>query len=114
MFDESRGRAFASAPVEFPVNRHVITMLAGGFLCSCGERGQGRQRPTALASQHQLAALMTSAMNGEGPLVTNCLECNSESSVEVVDDAIAAYAAWLRAPCAACGMRPLDVAGGVQ
>jgi hypothetical protein len=77
------------------MTRHIITLSAGGFQCSCAERGQGRQPPTALASQHQLSALMQSSMNGDGPLVTNCLNCNAESVVAGSDDAITAYAAGL-------------------
>jgi hypothetical protein len=94
------------------MTRHVISLFPGGFLCSCGERTETAERASAVASRHQLAALVRDAMNGSGPLVTNCLACNAESQLPTTtDDAIAAYADWVGAPCPSCGKKPIDVAG---
>jgi hypothetical protein len=93
------------------MTKHIIAMLPAGFSCSCGERGEGGERPTALASRHQLAALVQDAMNGSGPLVINCLLCNGESLLPATDDdTITAYASWLRSPCRLCGRKPSDIA----
>jgi hypothetical protein len=100
---------------QFPaenMTKHLISLVPMGFLCSCGERTESAERPTAVASRHQLAALLRDAMNGSGPLVTNCLACNAESLLPTTsDDAIVAYAAWVGSPCPSCGKKPVDVAG---
>ncbi|HUJ16363.1 MAG TPA: hypothetical protein VL284_21420 [Thermoanaerobaculia bacterium] len=73
---------------------------------------QKPQRPLAVASQHQLAALVTEAVNGGHSLVTNCLACGGESIIPAVrDETVAAYAAWLRTPCSFCGKTPNEVSG---
>ena len=94
------------------MTKHLITILPAGFRCSCGEVREGAERPTAAASQHQLAALVKDAMNGDGPLVINCLACNGESLLPAADDdTLTAYASWIRKPCPLCGKKPADVSG---
>jgi len=92
------------------MTKHLISLLALGYQCSCGERVEGPERPTAGAARHQLAALVRDAMNGSGPLVTNCLACRAESALPAIsDDAIAAYAAWAGTPCPSCGQKPVEI-----
>ena len=91
------------------MTKHLISLLPFGYLCSCGEQAEGPERPTAGASRHQLAALVRDAMNGSGPLITNCLACRAESTLPATnDDALAAYAEWARTPCTSCGRKPVD------
>jgi len=94
------------------VSKHLITILPAGFRCSCGERGEAADRPAAAASQHQLAALVRDAMNGNGPLVINCLACNGELLFPAPeDDTLTAYASWTRKPCPLCGRKPTEISG---
>jgi len=91
------------------MTKHLISLLPFGYLCSCGERVEGPERPVAGASRHQLAALVRDAMNGSGPLVTNCLACHAESALPATNsDAIAAYAEWASTPCPSCGRKPVE------
>lgn len=71
------------------------------------------ERPRAAASQHQLAALVQETVNGGHAIVTNCLECGGESIIPANrGETVAAYAEWLRTPCAFCGKTPLEISGG--
>jgi hypothetical protein len=91
------------------MTKHLISLLPFGYLCSCGERVEGPERPAAGASRHQLAALVRDAMNGSGPLVTNCLACRAESTLPATNsDAIRAYAEWASTPCPSCGRKPVE------
>jgi len=99
--------------------KHLIALSGVGFVCSCGvaydasDRSLMRKkdRPRAVASQHQLAAYIEGSLNGGDALVTNCLACDGESIVPAAsDETVVAFAEWLRTACAFCGKAPIDVA----
>jgi hypothetical protein len=101
--------------------KHLIALSGVGFVCSCGvaydasERSLMRKkdRPRAVASQHQLAAYIDGSLRGGAALVTNCLACQGESIIPAAtDETVVAFAAWLRTPCAFCGKTPIDVSDG--
>jgi hypothetical protein len=103
------------------VAKHLITLTGVGFACSCGvsydasDRTLRRKkdRPRAVASQHQLAAFIESSLNGGNALVTNCLACNGEAIIPAApDETVNAFANWLRTPCAFCGKTPIELTEG--
>jgi hypothetical protein len=102
------------------LTKHLIELSGKGFVCSCGERYDAsertlvrrKDRPRAVASQHQLAAYVQGSLNGGQALVTNCLACNGESIIPASnDDTVAVFANWVRTPCAFCGKTPAEISG---
>ena len=103
--------------------KHLIQLTGLGFVCSCGERYDAsdrslirkKNRPRAVASQHQLAAFIQGSMNDGEALVTNCLSCNSEAIIPAArENTLAAFSNWLRTACAFCGSTPIGPADSVQ
>ena len=101
--------------------KHLVEVSARGFVCSCGETYDASdrslmrkpERPRAVASQHQLAALVHEAFDGGDSIVTNCLACNGESIIPATrENTVAAYAEWLRTPCSFCGKTPTEITAG--
>ena len=101
--------------------KHLIELNGKGYVCSCGNRYDAsertlvrrKDRPRAVASQHQLAAYVEGSLNGGEALVTNCLACNGESIIPAVrTETVNAFAEWLRTPCAFCGKSPIEVSNG--
>src|ERR1700720_3264284 len=98
--------------------KHLIELTGVGFVCSCGERYDAsdrslmrrKDRPRAVASQHQLAAFVQVSMNDGESLVTNCVSCNGESIIPAApENTLDAFSNWLRTPCAFCGKSPIEL-----
>ena len=99
--------------------KHLIQLTGLGFVCSCGERYDAsdrglirrKNRPRAVAAQHQLAAFVQGSMNDGEALITNCLSCNGEAIIPAgAENTLAAFSSWLRTPCAFCGTTPIELA----
>lgn len=68
-------------------------------------------RPTKRAVRHQFEALLLgAARGGAATVVINCLCCDRESTFLTGDRMAVDFAAWLRARCGSCGVKPIDVA----
>ncbi len=99
--------------------KHLIHITGVGFVCSCGEQYDAsnrslirrKNRPRAVAAQHQLAAFVQSSMNGGEALVTNCLSCNGEAIIPAAaENTVDVFSNWLRTQCAFCGKTPNELA----
>ena len=92
---------------------HHIRITADGFNCTCnrnetlGENAP-RHEKLALAVRHQFAVVMIRSNHGD-EIATTCFDCNGELRIQVNgSDRMASYHTWLHAPCAGCGMAPID------
>ena len=99
--------------------KHLIQLTGGGFVCSCGERYDAsdqslmrrKNRPRAVAAQHQLAAFVQGSMDDGDALVTNCLSCGGEAIIPAArENTVSVFSDWLRTPCAFCQKTPIQLA----
>jgi hypothetical protein len=103
------------------VSKHLIQLTGHGFVCSCGERYDAsdrslmrkKDRPRAVAAQHQLAAFVQASLNDGEALVTNCVSCSGEAIIPAApENTLGAFSNWLRTPCPFCGKMPIELTEG--
>jgi hypothetical protein len=105
------------------MSKHLIQLTGVGFVCSCGERYDAsdrslirrKNRPRAVAAQHQLSAFVQGSMNDGEALITNCLSCKGEAIIPAArENTVAVFSNWLRTPCAFCGKTPIELADSAK